>query len=365
MKLASFCAAGLLVTIAAGWRGAPAADEAPVFELVAPDLFSAPGGQPNAWADFDNDGDLDLFTAFRERPNRLLRNDDERWTEATEASGLGDPRKTVGGVWWDFDQDGDLDLFVANQEGDANGFFRNDGGRFVGVAPELGSTLPPGPKTKAASARAWRISTAMGISISSSPTTGRTRSTATNPAGGSRAKPSRSAGRRARTPPPRTGATSTTTADPTFTSGPRSTASPTTPISSTATGVRDPTAGSDSPTCSPRWFARTTPLMECNGWTGTATAVSISRSPATVRTTDIFSSVIAFRSNARASIARHRCPGRERPANAWRFRNPALLRRHPEDSRSAAHGYRKRLLLAKRHPRPLRPAGRGPGWTSR
>ena len=54
------------------------------------------------------------------------------------ASGIGDPRKTVGGVWWDVDRDGDLDLFVANQEGDANGLFRNDGGRFADVAGEIG-----------------------------------------------------------------------------------------------------------------------------------------------------------------------------------------------------------------------------------
>ena len=35
------------------------------FEPVQPELFSASGGQPNAWADFDNDGDLDLFVGFR------------------------------------------------------------------------------------------------------------------------------------------------------------------------------------------------------------------------------------------------------------------------------------------------------------
>jgi hypothetical protein len=91
-----------------------------------------------SWIDYDNDGDLDLFVAFRDKPNRLFRNDGGHFTDVTEESGIGDPRKTVGAVWFDMDQDGDLDLFVANQEGDANGLFRNDNGHFVDVAKEWG-----------------------------------------------------------------------------------------------------------------------------------------------------------------------------------------------------------------------------------
>src|SRR2546428_2251715 len=45
----------------------------PQFELVQAELFSAAGGQTNAWADFDNDGDLDEFVGFRGRTNRLYR----------------------------------------------------------------------------------------------------------------------------------------------------------------------------------------------------------------------------------------------------------------------------------------------------
>jgi hypothetical protein len=95
-----------------------------------------------AWIDYDNDGDLDLFVAFRDQPNRLFRNDNGRFTDVTVESGIGDPRKTVGAVWFDVDGDGDLDLFVANQNGDANGLFRNDGGRFVDVAREWGVEAP-------------------------------------------------------------------------------------------------------------------------------------------------------------------------------------------------------------------------------
>jgi hypothetical protein len=91
-----------------------------------------------AWIDYDGDGDLDLFTAFRDQPNRLFRNDGPRFTDVTDAANLGDRRRTVGAVWWDFDADGDLDVFVANQEGDDNGLFRNDGGRFTDVADRMG-----------------------------------------------------------------------------------------------------------------------------------------------------------------------------------------------------------------------------------
>jgi hypothetical protein len=95
-----------------------------------------------SWIDYDNDGDLDLFVAFRDKPNRLFRNDGGRFTDVTAAAGLGDTRKTVGAVWFDIDGDGDLDLFVANQNGDTNGLFRNDGGRFVDVAREWGVEAP-------------------------------------------------------------------------------------------------------------------------------------------------------------------------------------------------------------------------------
>ena len=91
-----------------------------------------------SWIDYDADGDVDLFVALRDGPNRLFRNDGSTLTDVTEETGIGDPRRTVGVAWFDYDQDGDLDAFVANQNGDADGFFRNDGGRFTDVAPELG-----------------------------------------------------------------------------------------------------------------------------------------------------------------------------------------------------------------------------------
>jgi hypothetical protein len=99
----------------------------------------------SSWIDYDADGDLDLFAAFRDVPNRLLRNDSGRFTDVSATSGLAESRRSVSGVWWDFDGDGDLDLFVANQEGNANGLYRQDHGRFTDDAGRLGVAGTPRP----------------------------------------------------------------------------------------------------------------------------------------------------------------------------------------------------------------------------
>ena len=98
---------------------------------------SAAVRQP-VWIDFDSDGDLDLFIAFRDRPNSLFRNDAGRFVDVAPAAGLADPRPSVGAVWFDYDADGDFDVIVANMDGEANGLFRNDGGVFSDVADSLG-----------------------------------------------------------------------------------------------------------------------------------------------------------------------------------------------------------------------------------
>jgi hypothetical protein len=98
------------------------------------------------WVDYDGDGDLDFFAAFRDRPNRLFRNDRGRFVDVTVGSGIGDARKTVSAVWWDFDRDGDLDLFTANQEGEANGLYRQHRGGFEDVAAAMGVAGTPRPK---------------------------------------------------------------------------------------------------------------------------------------------------------------------------------------------------------------------------
>jgi len=122
-------------------RGAKFTDVAGEIGVVLKGVARQP-----AWIDYDGDGDLDLFAAFRDVPNRLLRNDRGRFVDVTDQAGIGDPRKTVSAVWFDFDRDGDLDLFTANQEGEANGLYRQTAGRFEDVAAALGVSGLPRPK---------------------------------------------------------------------------------------------------------------------------------------------------------------------------------------------------------------------------
>ncbi len=91
-----------------------------------------------AWIDFDSDNDLDLFVAFRDKANALFRNDDGRFTDVAAEVGLADPRKSVGAVWFDADADGDMDVYVGNMDGDANGLFVNNRGRFTDEADRRG-----------------------------------------------------------------------------------------------------------------------------------------------------------------------------------------------------------------------------------
>ena len=67
-----------------------------------------------AAADYDNDGDTDIYiTALG--PNRLFRNlGGARFEDVTARAGVGDPGFSTSAMWFDYDRDGRLDLFVAN-----------------------------------------------------------------------------------------------------------------------------------------------------------------------------------------------------------------------------------------------------------
>ena len=105
-------------------------------------------GPGAAFVDIDGDGDLDIFVTGggsivgdgSRQTCRLYRNDDGRFTDITEVSGAGVPGPAYGVACADFDDDGDVDIFVTRLGPDV--LLRNDGPpaapRFVDIAAEAG-----------------------------------------------------------------------------------------------------------------------------------------------------------------------------------------------------------------------------------
>jgi hypothetical protein len=84
-------------------------------------------GMAASCADYDNDGNLDLYVV-NYGPNVLYHNNgDGTFTDVTERSGLGDPMWGVHAVWLDYDRDGDLDVFVVNYLEYDKGEFQRSG----------------------------------------------------------------------------------------------------------------------------------------------------------------------------------------------------------------------------------------------
>jgi hypothetical protein len=116
-------------------------------------LVGIVGGLNLNHADFDNDGDLDLFVmrggwlgTNGSFPNSLLENSGSGvFRDVTFESGLGvDFFPTQTSAWADYDNDGDdlPDLYVSNLGGPNRLYFNQGNGTFVDLAGESGVATP-------------------------------------------------------------------------------------------------------------------------------------------------------------------------------------------------------------------------------
>ena len=107
----------------------------------------AGNGWAAAMADGDGDGDIDLYVSnggsFGVGENVYYRNDITHFSNVTDMNGTADAGNGTGVTFADFDSDGDQDLFMSRggflPPGEPNRMLFNEGdGRFVDVSDEVG-----------------------------------------------------------------------------------------------------------------------------------------------------------------------------------------------------------------------------------
>ena len=100
--------------------------------------------RPPRWADYDNDGWLDLFVVCEQQSNRLYHNrGDGTFEEVAAKAGVQqDAALCKGAAWIDYDNDDYPDLFVDNLQGDARLYHNNRDGTFTDVTEPWASTGP-------------------------------------------------------------------------------------------------------------------------------------------------------------------------------------------------------------------------------
>jgi len=87
------------------------------------------------WADFDDDGDPDVYLSNDFGPNNFFRNDDGVFVDITAETDTGDVGFGMGAAWGDYDLDGRQDLYVTNM-------FSKAGRRITAQIDQLDPRIP-------------------------------------------------------------------------------------------------------------------------------------------------------------------------------------------------------------------------------
>jgi hypothetical protein len=119
-------------------------------------VYSAEGkGMGVACADYDGDGDVDIFVANDQTENALYQNrSDGTFEEVGLLAGVaydrnGRVQSGMGADFADYDNDGDLDLFMTNYQGETSALYVNEGGGlFADQAAAAGLAIPSLPFVK-------------------------------------------------------------------------------------------------------------------------------------------------------------------------------------------------------------------------